>query len=118
MPNSQNASIVAIYQSLNAQQDALSEAIQKTTDPQLADAISTESSEILHRIILTQNLLFQSDSAALQNSADAVTNASGQLQSAILTVNKITDLVNGVTTYLALVDKALDLAKTLAPLVA
>jgi len=118
MPNSQNASIVVIYQSLNAQQDALSEAIQKTTDPQLAGAISTESSEVLHRIILTQNLLFQSDSPALQKSASAVTNASGQLQSAILAVNNVSDLVNGVSTYLALVDKAIDLAKTLAPLAA
>jgi flagellar motor protein MotB len=118
MPNTQNASIVAIYQSLNAQQDALSEAIQKTTDPQLADAISTESSEVLHRIILTQNLLFQSDSAELQKNASAVTNASGRLQSAILAVDNVSNLVNGVSTYLALVDKAIDLAKTLAPLAA
>jgi hypothetical protein len=118
MANSQNPTLVALYQSLCAQQDALSNAIQKTTDPQLADTLSTENYEVMHRMVLTQNLLFQSDSTALQENVKAVTDASGQLQSAIANINKISDLVNGVSNYLALVDKAIDLAKTLAPMAA
>ena len=72
----------------------------------------------MHRIVLAQNLLFQSDSSELQQSVKAVTGAAGQLQNAIKGVQKVADIVNGVSGYLLLVDKAIDLAKTLAPLAA
>jgi len=114
MPNTQNPSIVALYNSLCAQQAALSAAIQKTTDPKLADAISTENFEIMHRIVVTQNQLFQSDSVALQQSVRAVTDASPQLQTAIRNIQTVTDVVNDVSCYLTLVDEAIDLAKIMA----
>ena len=117
-PTPQNKDILALYNSLSAQQAALSAAIQKTTDPNVADALSTESYEIMHRIVLAQNLLFQSDSTALQQSVTAVTNASGQLQTAITNIQKVSDVVNAVSSYLTLVDQAIDLAKTLAPMAA
>ena len=118
MATTQNQTLIALYKSLCAQQDALSSAIQKATDPNLADALSTENYEVMHRLVLVQNLLFQSDSTELQQSVKAVTAASGQLQTAISNIQKVSDVVNGVSSYLALVDKAIDLAKTLAPLAA
>jgi hypothetical protein len=117
-PDPKNKSILALYNSLSAQQAALSAAIQKATDPNVADALSTESYEILHRIVLAQNLLFQSDSAALQQSVTAVTNASGQLQSTITNIQNVSNVIGAVSSYLGLVDQAIDLAKTLAPMAA
>ncbi|HEV2693869.1 MAG TPA: hypothetical protein VG347_13330 [Verrucomicrobiae bacterium] len=118
MATSQNQTLVTLYKSLCAQQDALSSAIQKATDANVADAISTENYEVMHRIVLVQNLLFQADSPELQASVKAVKDASGQLESAIANIQRVTDFINGVSSYLELVDKAIDLAKTLAPLAA
>lgn len=114
----QNTNIVDLYKSLCAQQDALSVKIQNETDPKLADAYSTENYEIMHRIVLTQSLLFQSDSAALQKSVQAVKTADGQLQSGLAKIKTAVDVVNAVSGYLSYVDQAIDLAKTLAPLAA
>jgi hypothetical protein len=68
----------------------------------------------MHRIVLTQNLLFQSDSSELQANVKAVQTAAGQLQNTIANIQEAADVVNGVTQYLTLVDQAIDLAKTLA----
>jgi flagellar motor protein MotB len=110
----QNPTLAALYQSLCSQQDALSAALQKTSDPNLADTLSTENYEIMHRIVLTQNLLFQSDSSELQADVKGVQIAASQLQNTIANIQKAADVVNGVTQYLTLVDEAIDLAKTLA----
>ena len=118
MATNQNQTIVTLYQSLCDQQNALSAAIQSTTDPNLADALSTENYEVMHRIVLAQNLLLQSDSAALQKCVKAVSDASAQLQTSIAQVTNATSIIKSVSSYLALVDKAIDLAKTLAPLAA
>ena len=113
MPD-QNADILALYNSLCDQQDALSEEIQNTTDPKLAGAISTEIQEIAHRIILTQNLLFLADSPQLTGPIDKVKTASEDLTTTIGQITEATDVINAVSTYLADVDQAIDLAKTLA----
>lgn len=113
MPN-QNPNILSIYNSLCAQQDALSAAIQATTNPKLAAIISTEIQEIAHRIILTQNLLFVSDAPQLATQSDAVKASSKALSTAIGQIEKTTDFLNSVAGYLSDVDQAIDLAKTLA----
>jgi hypothetical protein len=118
MATAQNTTLAALYQSLCAQQDIISAAIQKATDPNIADALSTENYEVMHRIVLTQALLFQSDSPALQAGVKAATNAAEQLQAAINNIQSVSNVVNSVSQYLGLVDEAIDLAKTLAPLVA
>jgi hypothetical protein len=113
MPN-QNDDIVAIYNSLCDQQDALSEVIQITTDPDLANAISTEITEITHRIILAQNLLFKPDSSKLAAAVAGIKQASDNLTTAIQDIQNATAFIKSVSSYLALIDKAIDLAKTLA----
>jgi len=118
MPTTQNSSINALYQSLCAQQDALSAAIQSTTNPALAKTLSTENYEIMHRIILAQNLLFQQDSAELKQCVTDVSNASGKIQSCLAGIQKASDIINTISDFLVLVDKAIDLAKTLAPMAA
>jgi hypothetical protein len=115
---SQNPSVAMLYQSICDQQDALTTALQNCTDPNLAEAISTENYEVIHRMVLTQNLLFKQDSPALQLSVQTVMAASGKLQTSIGQIQKAADVINAVTVYLTLVDKAIDLAKSLAPLAA
>lgn len=110
----QNPDIVALYKSLCAQQDALSAAIQNTTDPKVASTIATEITEVAHRIVLAQNLLFQADNAKLTSTVNAVKNASKDLTAAIGQIQNVTGFLNSVSAYLATVDQAIDLAKTLA----
>jgi len=110
----QNLDIIAIYNSLCDQQDALSDAIQKVTDPKVAAAISTEIQEISHRIILTQNLLFLADAPELSAAMKGVGTASSKLTTAIDDFQQPAQFINAVSAYLSCVDKALDLAKTLA----
>jgi hypothetical protein len=113
MPN-QNPDIVAMYNSLCAQQDALSAAIQATTDPKLAATISTEIQEVAHRIVLTQNLLFLADAPQLSAAVNSVKIASQNLTTAIGQLKEVTGFLNSVSTYLGYVDQVIDLAKTLA----
>ena len=110
----QNQSLLTIYNSLCAQQDALSAIIQQTTDPQLAGTISTEIQEIAHRIILVQNLLFTADSTKLSGLVAGVQTASENLTQAIAQIGQVTAFLNAVSGYLADVDQAIDLAKTVA----
>jgi hypothetical protein len=107
----QNQNIVSLLNLLIAQQTALTNKLQNTADPNLASAISTEIYEILHRIVLTQNLLFQSDSDQLKAAVAAVQSADVALSSAIGQITKATDVINAVSTYLGYADKAIDLAK-------
>ncbi|HEX7653283.1 MAG TPA: hypothetical protein VF607_07235 [Verrucomicrobiae bacterium] len=111
---SQNEDIQAIYDSLCDQQDALNDAIQQTTDPQLAATISQESQELAHRILISQNLLFKADSAKLSKLADKVKTAGDDLDLSLKQIQKTADFLDGISTYLGYVDDALDLAKTLA----
>lgn len=110
----QNATILTLYKTLRDQQNALMDEIQNTTDPDVADTLSTEISELLHRIVLTQNLLFQADSAALRKSVKSVQTASVKLQSALNSANKAADIVNAMSAFLTCVDGAIDIAKKIA----
>jgi hypothetical protein len=113
MPN-QNPNILAIYNSLCAQQDALSDAIQGTTDPKMAATIATEIQEVAHRIILAQNLLFVADAPQLNNAVNNVKSTSQNLTTAISQITQVTGFLNSVSAYLSDVDQAIDLAKTIA----
>lgn len=110
----QNPDILALYQSLCAQQDALSAAIQNATDQKTATTISTEITEVSHRMILAQNLLFQSDNDQLAALVKSVGAASKNLTTAIGQIQNVTGFLNSMNAYLACVDEAIDLAKTLA----
>ncbi len=110
----QNQDLVTIYNTLCSQQDALSDEIQETTNPPTAATISTEIQEIVHRIILVQNLLFTENSAQLAVMAAGVQKSSNALTQAIAQIQQVTAFLNSVSSYLAAVDQAIDLAKTLA----
>lgn len=110
----QNPDVVALYKSLCAQQDALSTAIQNTTDPKLAATIATEIQEVAHRILLAQNLLFVTGSVALTSLVSGVKGASDQLTVATSQIQKTAGFLSSMSSYLTTVDQAIDLAKSLA----
>jgi len=111
---SQNPALVTIYNTLCDQQDALSAAIQQTTNPKLAATISAEIQEIAHRIILVQNLMFLANSAQLTGMVNNIQTTSNNLTTAIGQIGQVAGFLNSVSAYLADVDQAIDLAKTLA----
>ena len=110
----QNQSILAIYNSLCDQQNALSAQIQTIADPKLAATVSTEIDEIAHRIVLVQNLLFKQDSSELAASLSNIKSASQKLTTSIGKIQNTVGFSNSISTYLTYVDQAVDLAKTLA----
>jgi hypothetical protein len=109
-----NQDLQKLHDSLLAQHQALFQQLDDVTDPELAKTILTEMQEVLHRIDLVQGLLFRQTTAALKKSLQNLDAADAQLTNAIQTAQTATDFIKGVSTYLTLVDSAIDLAKTLA----
>ncbi len=109
-----NEDLHRLHDSLLSQHQALYDKLDATADPELATAIVTEMQEVLHRIDLVQGLLFRQTTQALKTSVQQVEDADAELEEALKSAETATDLITSVSTYLALVDKAIDLAKTLA----
>jgi len=116
MSDATNNTLQAIHDLLVADVGALSEAYDTANDSNLASAISTEIGEITHRINLLQRLIFVQQSAKLDGMLPKIQTADAQVNVAIKTASKAADVINGISTFLGYVDKAIDFAKTLAPL--
>jgi hypothetical protein len=82
----------------------------------LARTIVTEMQEILHRVDILQGLLFRQSSARLIREVEKVEEADGALADALTSAESAADYISGVSKFLGFVDKAIDLAKTLAPM--
>ena len=111
-----NQPLQQLHKLLLAQHNALAEKLDEADNAADARAIITEMREILHRIDLTQNLLFRESSKALEKSLEKIEEASDDLNSALRTAKKAGEFVDAVGGFLKLVDKAIDIAKTLASL--
>ena len=96
------------------QHTALLDQLDTVTDPQLAQAIVAEGHEILHRVNLTQNLLFVSDSEELKKAVVAVRAADLELKAELENIADVAKFIDGVADWLGYVDKAIDLAKKVA----
>ena len=113
-----NENLQRLHDQLIAQHQALYKKLDDVTDPQEAKTIVTEMQEMLHRIDVIQGLLFRETTTALKNSLQKVDDADVELTKALKFAEEAADIVKGVSKFLAVVDKAIDLAKTLAPLAA
>ncbi len=109
-----NPTIQQIHDLLVARVQQLSQIMGTTTDPAAADKIVTEMQELVHRIDLSQTLIFTKGSDALTKSIDDINKANASLQSSINNIQNIAKFLNATTEFLKLVDQALDFAKTLA----
>ena len=110
-----NQDLLQLHAQLLAQHQALYEKLDEATDATGARTIVTEMQEILHRIDLVQGLLFRETTGALQSSLQKVDAADTELTDVLNSVSAATNIVAGVSQYLAVVDQAIDLAKTLGP---
>jgi hypothetical protein len=109
-----NQDLSNLHDLLCAQHDALYESLDSAPDSDTMDAIMTEMREVRHRIDITQGLLFRAESQKLSDCLKGINAANADLTAALKTVKTATDVVKGVSKFLTLVDKALDLAKSLA----
>ena len=108
-----NPTIQQIHDLLVARVQQLSQIMGQTTDATVADKIVTEMQELVHRIDLSQKLIFTRGSDALSNSIDNINQANRSLQDAIDRIQDVAKFLNATTEFLKFVDQALDLAKTL-----
>jgi len=113
-----NQDLQTLHDTLIAQHQALYKKLDDVTDPAEAKSIITEMQEILHRIDLVQGLLFRETTTSLKNSLQKIDAADAELTQTLKDSETAVDIVKGVSKFLTVVDKAIDLAKTLAPLAA
>ena len=113
-----NEDLQKLHDTLIAQHQSLFKQLSQTANPDDAKTIITEMQEILHRIDVVQGLLFRQTTTSLKNSLQKVDDADAALTKALKEAETATDIVKGVSMFLGVVDKAIDLAKTLAPLAA
>ena len=111
-----NEDLQNLHNTLIAQHQTLFKRVDEITDPDLGKTIITEMQEILHRIDVVQGLLFRETTSRLKTSLKKVSVADAELTQTLKDAEDATDIVKGVSQFLATVDQALDLAKTLAPL--
>jgi hypothetical protein len=78
-------------------------------------AITTEISEINHRVTLAGNLLFASQTAAITKATDKVRDATKDVQNSIQEISSTTQFIKDMTAFLQLVDKVIDTAKLVVP---
>jgi hypothetical protein len=112
-----NEELKNLHDSLISQHEALYEKLDVTPDDETMQAILTEMREIRHRIDIVQGLLFRETSASLKASMAKISDADNDLTDALKSAGTATAVVKGVSKFLTVVDKAIDLAKTLGPLV-
>src|SRR5436853_6348692 len=103
-----------IHDLLVAQVDALSNAIDQTDDTDAAKQLLLEMDEVTHRINIIQSLLFREASSELDAYLNQIKKANQSLTNAINSIQSVSDIIQKTTTFLTYVDKAIDLAKTLA----
>ena len=96
----------------------LADAIGAAPDSDTVDAITTEISEVNHRVNLVGNLLFTQQSAKITTKVKSVTDATSDVEKDISQITCATGVVKTMTQFLVLVDKAIDTAKLVGAAVA
>jgi hypothetical protein len=96
----------------------LADAIGTAPDSDTVDAITTEISEVNHRVNLVGNLLFTQQSAKITIKVKSVTDATSDVERDISQISSATDAIKTMTQFLVLVDKAIDTAKLVGAAVA
>ena len=111
-PGAVNRDLDQLHDLLVALNERLNNSLDTITDPDLARAVITEMREVVHRIDLVQSLLFAAASNRISAAVAKVKDANADLSASLATINNITGVVKTVSSFLTVVDKAIDLAKT------
>ena len=108
-----NEDLDQLHDMLIAANEQLNSSLDDTDDPDIAKATITEMREVVHRIDLVQSLLFTAASNDITTAVAKVQTANAALIKSLASITSVTKLVNTVTSFLTLVDQAIDLAKKL-----
>jgi hypothetical protein len=108
-----NRNLDELHAKLIAANELLSNSLDTITDPDLAHAVVTEMREVVHRIDLVQSLLFTAASDKISVAVAKVRDANNALTTSLGQITDKISLVKNLTSFLALVDKVIDLAKVL-----
>jgi hypothetical protein len=92
----------------------LSAQLDNVTDPKEATKILGEMTELNHRITMLGTLLFRQQSEELETKVKVIRQEQLHVDQAINDINHLAKMLQVVSDFLALVDEALDFAKTLA----
>ncbi|HJX25205.1 MAG TPA: hypothetical protein VJ252_03550 [Chthoniobacterales bacterium] len=109
-----NKSLKEIHDLLVAQVNSLSDAIDETSDIAVAKQLLVEMQEVVHRVNVTQNLLFTKASAEIDACLPQIRSADSTLKQSIASIQNVAKALNQVTELLTYVDQAIDLAKGFA----
>ena len=106
-----------VLQSLQRQHAALFEKMGTVTDPKLGQAIMLESQEIVHRMLIAQNVVLKEAAAQVDEALAGVRETDKQLQADLQQITDAADFIGKVTKYLGFVDDVLDGIKKVAAFV-
>ncbi len=109
----QNEAVRTLQGTLLRQFKKLHDALDDVTDAARAQAILREMQELNHRIALTGSLLFAKQASELDKKVAGVSKATGKMNAAVAGIKNLQAFLDATAEFLALVDDAIDLAKTL-----
>ena len=107
----QNPDIAALQRTLLDLLDTLTAKQEAATDPATIQALSKQMHDVAFRLTKAQNALFAQQTAALGAALDEVNQAKADVAKAVAQIEQINKVVETITGFLGLVDKALSLAK-------
>jgi hypothetical protein len=91
----------------------LSKQLDNVSDPDEAKKILDEMQELNHRVTLVGGLLFRRQSQDLDDKVEAIRRAKSKVDRAIRDIADLANMLQTISDFLALVDEAVDLAKTI-----
>lgn len=106
-----NPDLARLHRALGDLLDDLVREQEASNDPDTIRALAREIREVAFRITMVQQLLFKQQTAKLNAAVLQVDAAKQQLTAAIAQIDQLNKLIKTVSSFLGLVDKAIDIAK-------
>ena len=107
----QNPAIATLHRTLLDLLDTLTAKQEAATDPATIQALSQQMREVSFRLTSAQQALFAQQTAAIGAAVDQVDRAKAEVDKAVARIEQINKVVETITSFLGLVDKALSLAR-------
>lgn len=110
-PSAVNPDLKAVHTALIELVAKLNASIPSDATSTQVNAITDEIAEVFARVASVQRQLLTQQTAAITRNAQAVAKAIPDVEAAIKKFDDLRAFVGGVTKFLAIVDKAIDVAK-------
>lgn len=110
-PAAVNPDLLAVHRQLISLVDELERAIGRAKTAAEVNAILDEIAEVNARVTTLGRQLFTQQTSQIATRAQAVADGVAEVKAAIQELENVKSLVQGVTKFLSLVDKLIDVAK-------